>query len=105
MHIKLGERPLRKCQRDFPAAVCAEVETNNDVAVCNHCQCVAIGIRLDDGLNELIGDACVIRLLDGLANVSCGGAYAIDQQVVSLRSEEHTSELQSLMRISYAVFC
>src|SRR3546814_9673311 len=25
--------------------------------------------------------------------------------VVSTRSEEHTSELQSLMRISYAVFC
>src|SRR3546814_4590978 len=26
-------------------------------------------------------------------------------QAASLRSEEHTSELQSLMRISYAVFC
>src|SRR3546814_8779568 len=25
--------------------------------------------------------------------------------VKSIRSEEHTSELQSLMRISYAVFC
>src|SRR3546814_6553957 len=25
--------------------------------------------------------------------------------VIELRSEEHTSELQSLMRISYAVFC
>src|SRR3546814_8812601 len=25
--------------------------------------------------------------------------------VVDVRSEEHTSELQSLMRISYAVFC
>src|SRR3546814_1048629 len=25
--------------------------------------------------------------------------------VVTMRSEEHTSELQSLMRISYAVFC
>src|SRR3546814_1529765 len=25
--------------------------------------------------------------------------------VIVLRSEEHTSELQSLMRISYAVFC
>src|SRR3546814_7346450 len=25
--------------------------------------------------------------------------------VVATRSEEHTSELQSLMRISYAVFC
>src|SRR3546814_3440463 len=27
------------------------------------------------------------------------------RQAVSRRSEEHTSELQSLMRISYAVFC
>src|SRR3546814_4920798 len=26
-------------------------------------------------------------------------------QVIGCRSEEHTSELQSLMRISYAVFC
>src|SRR3546814_1684415 len=25
--------------------------------------------------------------------------------LISIRSEEHTSELQSLMRISYAVFC
>src|SRR3546814_9306234 len=25
--------------------------------------------------------------------------------ILELRSEEHTSELQSLMRISYAVFC
>src|SRR3546814_4775537 len=28
-----------------------------------------------------------------------------DQPDARLRSEEHTSELQSLMRISYAVFC
>src|SRR3546814_9045191 len=27
------------------------------------------------------------------------------QQALARRSEEHTSELQSLMRISYAVFC
>src|SRR3546814_2182704 len=35
--------------------------------------------------------------------------YRVDQVLVtrlaSARSEEHTSELQSLMRISYAVFC
>src|SRR3546814_3462360 len=32
---------------------------------------------------------------------------AVDEKaaVTALRSEEHTSELQSLMRISYAVFC
>src|SRR3546814_6272582 len=31
-------------------------------------------------------------------------AYVLDR-LPELRSEEHTSELQSLMRISYAVFC
>src|SRR3546814_6850959 len=30
---------------------------------------------------------------------------ARDDRATSRRSEEHTSELQSLMRISYAVFC
>src|SRR3546814_1232645 len=29
----------------------------------------------------------------------------VDDLLLSPRSEEHTSELQSLMRISYAVFC
>src|SRR3546814_9103960 len=27
------------------------------------------------------------------------------QRFIAIRSEEHTSELQSLMRLSYAVFC
>src|SRR3546814_1540082 len=34
---------------------------------------------------------------------ACG--IAVPTQVHPVRSEEHTSELQSLMRISYAVFC
>src|SRR3546814_1515114 len=41
---------------------------------------------------------------------SRGGTSEAGQQphhmpITALRSEEHTSELQSLMRISYAVFC
>src|SRR3546814_6339039 len=36
--------------------------------------------------------------------MSFDARYA-DDPVASARSEEHTSELQSLMRISYAVFC
>src|SRR3546814_6068848 len=32
-------------------------------------------------------------------------APRLDRPLVASRSEEHTSELQSLMRISYAVFC
>src|SRR3546814_911516 len=50
------------------------------------------------------------------AKVPAGSALAVDRDVFSQgvtralaehpnRSEEHTSELQSLMRISYAVFC
>src|SRR3546814_4474801 len=31
--------------------------------------------------------------------------WAFGAEIVASRSEEHTSELQSLMRISYAVFC
>src|SRR3546814_7964023 len=35
-----------------------------------------------------------------------GGDWpVVDDPENSIRSEEHTSELQSLMRISYAVFC
>src|SRR3546814_1578 len=33
------------------------------------------------------------------------GSLTLDAQADGSRSEEHTSELQSLMRISYAVFC
>src|SRR3546814_8908724 len=43
----------------------------------------------------------VIGALDRGATVSA----FVRSQPVDLRSEEHTSELQSLMRISYAGFC
>src|SRR3546814_6493618 len=45
------------------------------------------------------GDVMVVR--------AGGGGHGVDIIVnrVWRRSEEHTSELQSLMRISYAVFC
>src|SRR3546814_3857090 len=39
----------------------------------------------------------------GTCACSCGAAFSTSTSVP--RSEEHTSELQSLMRISYAVFC
>src|SRR3546814_7718369 len=41
------------------------------------------------------------------AGVTCvsAGNHAVAVAYAAMRSEEHTSELQSLMRISYAVFC
>src|SRR3546814_4181301 len=46
-------------------------------------------------------------LLDHHGETVAGGDVGVEVDVVleDIRSEEHTSELQSLMRISYAVFC
>src|SRR3546814_6212526 len=42
---------------------------------------------------------------DPIGLVGTGGEHDDRHRSQPLRSEEHTSELQSLMRISYAVFC
>src|SRR3546814_6847361 len=60
-------------------------------------------------LRSSIGFDHVNRLFD-LANRLDDNAvsyppYNIEKRGEDARSEEHTSELQSLMRISYAVFC
>src|SRR3546814_5111312 len=60
--------------------------------------CVQSYIKaVDDGLLKIMSKM-------GIAVISSyrGGC---NFEAVGLRSEEHTSELQSLMRISYAVFC
>src|SRR3546814_1263371 len=52
-----------------------------------------------------------LRTMDGLSCLRrgrCGLRRALHEECktnTDKRSEEHTSELQSLMRISYAVFC
>src|SRR3546814_5451794 len=42
---------------------------------------------------------------DDLTDPAPATSFAHLDATTTLRSEEHTSELQSLMRISYAVFC
>src|SRR3546814_8995503 len=44
------------------------------------------------------------KIAPGFASIAFGGPD-LKTVYVGSRSEEHTSELQSLMRISYAVFC
>src|SRR3546814_10861306 len=50
-----------------------------------------------------VGQAFNCAIQAGFADLNPYDGIAYDQ--LDLRSEEHTSELQSLMRISYAVFC
>src|SRR3546814_5196083 len=58
---------------------------------------VAAAVRLE------VGDAPPRQRLDGNSEKAIGCRRAA--RPLGARSEEHTSELQSLMRISYAVFC
>src|SRR3546814_1057192 len=46
-----------------------------------------------------------IREYDPSPGPGAGEGSELDERGDPFRSEEHTSELQSLMRISYAVFC
>src|SRR3546814_7299105 len=64
------------------------------------------GLRFGDGgdlFSQLPADDSAVILLSGSdpAMVDAAMTHAAH----GARSEEHTSELQSLMRISYAVFC
>src|SRR3546814_8787003 len=45
------------------------------------------------------------QLLREPSLTQAGIAKRLELESATIRSEEHTSELQSLMRISYAVFC
>src|SRR3546814_3407356 len=63
----------------------------------------------------LIFETVALRRIKGQGNVPAhrlgdsaqglGAALERSAGIKGFRSEEHTSELQSLMRISYAVFC
>src|SRR3546814_7288274 len=65
------------------------------------------------GANTGIGQGIALALAEAGADIACVGRTPAEETVAQTRalgrraerSEEHTSELQSLMRISYAVFC
>src|SRR3546814_7201513 len=71
-----------------------------------------LGLRISGLLVDLSGGSLPLLLvLTMVASLILGmglptlGAYIVLAVLVAPRSEDHTSELQSLMRISYAVFC
>src|SRR3546814_4938101 len=60
-------------------------------------------------VNPLVAETRVengvrVHRMDSAASLA-GQDSAEERSIGRVRSEEHTSELQSLMRISYAVFC
>src|SRR3546814_9848708 len=78
-------------------------------AVSNANDGISLAQTTESALNEVTNNMQRIRTLavqSANATNSDSDRAALDAEVQQrLRSEEHTSELQSLMRISYAVFC
>src|SRR3546814_2643019 len=70
-----------------------------------HLESVALGVWIQSGSrNETEDEHGIAHLLEHMAFKGTARRSARDI-AEEIRSEEHTSELQSLMRISYAVFC
>src|SRR3546814_2133630 len=62
-------------------------------------------IVVDQYGGEFPRDVEKLTELPGIGLSTAGAIASISMGLRAPRSEEHTSELQSLMRISYAVFC
>src|SRR3546814_3944170 len=60
--------------------------------------------RIDVGFNRFFSDYSGL-FWQTIASQRMLAAIPSENRLASKRSEEHTSELQSLMRTSYAVFC
>src|SRR3546814_9836834 len=84
-HLALGDQVAERRQRFFQ----------------RHSKIIVMGLIEVD----IIGLQSSQRILDCAFYMTRRQAATPRRCFTSNRSEEHTSELQSLMRISYAVFC
>src|SRR3546814_8928395 len=64
-----------------------------------------IPVRLSEFYDIFISWSHAGRRQPWNSGTPVGADGNLEQRAAPARSEEHTSELQSLMRISYAVFC
>src|SRR3546814_1963439 len=108
----------------WPASWLHPARTNNEASVahgneerdyCRRCSCPIINescSQLSAESRSKIGVSINVndlsdRTIDVHAFITPAArdAHSVDSPYAPMRSEEHTAELQSLMRISYAVFC
>src|SRR3546814_2101452 len=64
---------------------------------------LSVDMRTKFGTDRASASRAIVRVPNTLTLIPSPGLCSTSG--TCLRSEEHTSELQSLMRISYAVFC
>src|SRR3546814_6599676 len=102
--VEQGERAFTE-QREAMEAELSSIQVERDVATASREAAMADGQQLVQQVAQLGEQLAELqqRLVSESAtkNDALGQIRGLQQE----RSEEHTSELQSLMRIPYAVFC
>src|SRR3546814_1985397 len=121
VEIKNGQRKMVTRVR-IPGYVLVRMELNEDTwSVVRHTPGVTgfVGnahnptpLRFEEAFNMLKSLVEIKEVVPAKAGAAKGGQPVarsipaeVDFEIGETRSEEHTSELQSLMRISYADFC
>src|SRR3546814_5209402 len=100
VEVKPGT-PVDHLALDRPGAPCAVTLLREDrPPQIHHVRRQRAEHGLGRAIHEFDGVGCLIQIDRAL-----GLTHIFDEIEEIERSEEHTSELQSLMRISYAVFC
>src|SRR3546814_4020021 len=103
----LGLAVAGDLRRDADAEVAGEalghLDLDFELVEVHHAQHRAVGDHAGALRHVHLADLAIERRADG-QRVHLALLFGHDG-LLAIRSEEHTSELQSLMRISYAVFC
>src|SRR3546814_3121869 len=106
-------RPPRSTRTDtlFPyttlfrsAAALTRIRTSNSINAFKETDFVVEAATENEAVKKKIfAELCPVLKKDAILATNTSSISVT--RLASARSEEHTSELQSLMRISYAVFC
>src|SRR3546814_2223086 len=104
MNLATDAATFRKILGHYPTGVCA-ITAMSDTGIPS---AMVVGsftsVSLDPPLVAFLPD----KSSTSWPKIEASGRFCVNvlgDNQEALRSEEHTSELQSLMRISYAVFC
>src|SRR3546814_7850748 len=98
-HVDLCLRAALERNTDVAAVVGKRSEVARHIVAADHVEHCVDAPALGERLHRL--DIILIRIVDR----EIGAERARGVAFVRARSEEHTSEIKSLMRLSYAVFC
>src|SRR3546814_1548625 len=97
---------------DWSSDVCSSdlvlvsgMEGDDALPIRANARVAAASLRRGSCASYELGPGRSAYLVSAEGRVRVNGEAANPRDGVAIRSEEHTSELQSLMRISYAVFC